>query len=128
MALSFNNIMIGTDNKKVLIDFYSEVLGKPMMEDDAYTGWLVGDGFISIGEHSEVHGQNKEPGRVIFFFQTEEVEDEFDRIKAIEGAKVIMEPSKPGGDDNFLLATLADPDGNYFQLATPWDDQSGDEK
>ncbi len=127
MALNFNSIMLGSDNKKELIDFYAEVLGKPTMEDQGYTGWLVGSGFISVGEHSEVHGQNKEPGRLIFFFETDEVEDEFDRIKAIEGAKVVMEPAKMG-DGDFWLATISDPDGNYFQLASPWDSGMGDDK
>jgi hypothetical protein len=39
---------------------------------------------------------------------------------AIGRATAIM----PGKDDNptMWLATLADPDGNYFQLATPWED------
>ena len=40
---------------------------------------------------------------------------EFDRIKAL-GAAVIQAPQDMGDG---VLATLADPDGNYFQLVTP---------
>lgn len=122
MALNFNSIMLGTDNKDKLVDFYKEVLGKPMMEDMGYVGWLVGSGFLSIGEHSEVHGSNKQPARVIWFFESADVKGEFDRIKAIEGAKVVAEPYKPDPKGDYWLATVADPDGNYFQLATPWDE------
>jgi len=35
------------------------------------------------------------------------------------GAKVIAEPYSMGNDPEFLLATLADPDGNYFQVVSP---------
>ena len=41
--------------------------------------------------------------------------EEFERIKAA-GATVIREPYEMGGG---WIATLADPDGNYFQLVTP---------
>ena len=47
------------------------------------------------------------------------LKEEFDRIKKL-GAEVISEPYKMG-EGNFWIATLADPDGNYFQLMTPWD-------
>jgi hypothetical protein len=32
---------------------------------------------------------------------------------------VIAEPYHMGDDQDFLIATLADPDGNYFQLVSP---------
>jgi predicted enzyme related to lactoylglutathione lyase len=41
------------------------------------------------------------------------------RIKQL-GAQVVAEPYQPdGAPDGMLLATFADPDGNYFQLGTP---------
>jgi predicted enzyme related to lactoylglutathione lyase len=47
------------------------------------------------------------------------VKSEFDRFVAA-GATVIQEPYGPGGDgEEGLIATLADPDGNYFQLMSP---------
>src|SRR5689334_3989753 len=119
MALNFNSIMLGTDNMDEMVAFYTELLGKPMMEDSGYVGWLAGSGFISVGKHSEVKGQAKEPARCIWFFETKDVDGEFNRIKGIEGVKVVAEPYSP--QEGFMLATLSDPDGNYFQLATPWD-------
>ena len=44
--------------------------------------------------------------------------EEFERIKAIDGAKVVKEPYEMQGS---WIATLSDPDGNYFQLMTPWE-------
>jgi predicted enzyme related to lactoylglutathione lyase len=52
---------------------------------------------------------------VMINFETPEVKEEFERIKVL-GGTVIKEPYDMGGG---LIATLADPDGNYFQLMNP---------
>jgi predicted enzyme related to lactoylglutathione lyase len=48
-------------------------------------------------------------------FETPQVKEEFERIRGA-GAAVIREPYDMGGG---WIATLADPDGNYFQLMSP---------
>ncbi len=83
---------------------------------------LQGGGIVTsgIGPHSEVKGPNPSPARIMIMLITDEVEKEFARIKDL-GAKVVAEPYHPGDDAKMMLATLADPDNNYFQLATPWE-------
>jgi predicted enzyme related to lactoylglutathione lyase len=44
------------------------------------------------------------------------VKEEFERIRSL-GAKVIKEPYE---FENMLISTLADPDGNYFQITSPF--------
>jgi len=111
--------MIGSGDVKALAEFYEKVFDKkPDMQDEKYYGWSVGSIFFSVGEHSEVKGKSKEPPRVMFNLETKEVKEEFERIKKI-GAEVIKEPYEMQGA---WIATLADPDGNYFQLMTPWED------
>lgn len=111
--------MIGTDHFKELSDFYQKIFQKdPVMNNDQMIGWVIGSGFFGIGPHSEVKGRAKEPQRVIFNFEVENVKGEFDRVKSL-GAEVIKEPTDMGGE--MFISTLADPDGNYFQLVTPWD-------
>ncbi len=103
---------------KVMAKFYEKVLGRPAdMSEGEWYGWQLGEMFLSVGEHSEMKGEAKDAGRVMWNFETDEVEEEFERIKGL-GAKVIKEPYEMGGG---LIATLADPDGNYFQLVTPWE-------
>jgi predicted enzyme related to lactoylglutathione lyase len=116
--LSFNNVMIGSEEPKALSDFYTKVLGKPGWEDSAYVGWQAGSGSLMIGAHSEVKGRNETPGRIILNFETPDVQGEFERIKG-SGAIVVREPYQPGGAPDMWLATFEDPDGNYFQLASP---------
>ncbi len=116
--LNFGTIMIGTENAKELASFYEKVFDKkPDMTDGDWAGWKMGKMFFTIGAHSEIHGKSKEPQRLILNFETSDVKKEFDRIKSI-GAQVIKEPYEMQG---MWLSTLADPDGNYFQLVTPWE-------
>jgi predicted enzyme related to lactoylglutathione lyase len=117
-VLNLNSVMIGTMQLQALAGFYEKVLGKPADMVDAengFYGWMVGATFMSVLEHSEMGGQSKEPGRVMINFETSQVKEEFERIKAL-GGEVVKAPYDMGGG---LIATLADPDGNYFQLITP---------
>jgi predicted enzyme related to lactoylglutathione lyase len=116
--LTLNTVMIGSDDPKSLSEFYTKVLGKPAWEDSAYVGWQAGSSWLMIGEHSEVKGRNEMPGRIILNFETPDVKGEFDRIKGL-GAAVQQEPYQPGGAEEMWIATFEDPDGNYFQLASP---------
>lgn len=117
--LNLSSIMIGTSQVDVMAKFYEAVLQKPCdMNDGGWHGWVIGKGFLGIGEHSEVSGTNKEPSRMMYNFETTEVKEEFERMKEIPGAKVVKEPYQMG---EAWIATLSDPDGNYFQLMTPWE-------
>lgn len=116
--LNLNSVMIGTKQLKTLAAFYEKVLGRPAdMTDDqnGFYGWQVGSVYFSLLDHSEMGGKTRDPGRVILNFETTQVKEEFERIKAL-GAEAIRAPDQMGGG---WIATLADPDGNYFQLVTP---------
>ncbi len=116
--LNLNSVMIGTRQPAVLAAFYEKVLGKPagmVDEENGFWGWEVGSAYLSVLDHSEMGGNTKDPGRIMFNFETSQVKEEFERIKAA-GATIIREPYEMGGG---WIATLADPDGNYFQLVTP---------
>ena len=110
--------MVGSMQPKVMAEFYQKVFAKPSdMSEGEWHGWQIGNTFFTVGEHSEMNGSAKDPGRVMFNFETKEVKEEFERIKAL-GATVIKEPYQM---ESAWIATLADPDGNYFQLMTPWE-------
>jgi predicted enzyme related to lactoylglutathione lyase len=116
--LNLNSVMIGTKQPVKLAAFYEKVLGKPadmVDQENGFWGWQAGSAFISVLDHSEMGGNAKDPGRVMFNFETQQVKQEFERIKA-HGATVIREPYEMGGG---WIATLADPEGNIFQLISP---------
>jgi predicted enzyme related to lactoylglutathione lyase len=122
--LNLNSIMLGSAKPEELAKFYEKVLEKkPDMAEGQWFGFSAGACFISIGFHDKVTGKSQNPERIIFNFATKEVEAEFKRIKAL-GATVITEPySMPEDQSGTKIATLADPDGNYFQIMTPWEPQ-----
>lgn len=116
--LNLTSVMLGTSDSKKLANFYGEILNKkPDWSEGEWFGWQMGNLHLTIGSHSEVMGKAKEPQRVILNFEVKDVKKEFDRIKQ-RGAKVIKEPYEVEG---MWIATLADPDGNYFQLMSPWE-------
>lgn len=117
-VLKFGSVMVGTLQHEALVTFYEKVFEKPADmadQENGFAGWQVEGGFFGVLKHSEMGGKTKDPGRIMLNFETTEVAKEFERLKSL-GAVVVREPYAIGEG---LLATLADPDGNYFQLVTP---------
>ena len=116
--LNFNNVMIGSAQPEVLGEFYAGVFDRPAdMKEEGWYGWQIGATWLSVGQHSSVKEQAKEPERVILNFETKDVKEQFERLRAA-GATVVKEPYEVQG---MWIATFADPDGNYFQLMSPWE-------
>jgi predicted enzyme related to lactoylglutathione lyase len=116
--LNLSTVMVGSEDPDALTAFYTKVLGEPAWRDSGFVGWQAGSAMLMIGAHSEVKGRNAMPGRIILNFETSDVQGEFERIKSL-GARVEAEPYNPGEEGEMLLATFEDPDGNFFQLASP---------
>ena len=116
--MNFNRILIGSDDPARRTAYYTRLFGEPGWDDGGYTGWLIGTGAITIGPHSEVKGSNREPGRLIWNIETRDVRGEFERLTAA-GATVVREPYTFDEQPDAWIATLSDPDGNYFQLVSP---------
>ena len=119
--MNFNSILIGSEDPNRLVDYCTKLFGTPTMAEGGYTGWQIGSGFFTVGPHSEVKGRNPQPGRFLWNIETPDVKGEFDRMKAA-GAIVVREPytfDEIPEAANAWIATLADPDDNYFQLMSP---------
>ena len=116
--MNFNSLLIGSSDAERLTAYYTGLLGEPSFTGGGYSGWTIGGGAVTVGPHSEVHGPNAEPGRLIWNIETTDVAGDFARLKAA-GAIVIREPYQFEAAAGAWIATLADPDDNYFQLVTP---------
>ena len=119
--MEFNSILIGSENAEGLAEYYTKLLGAPAFSDAGYTAWQLGSGWVTVGPHSEVKGSNTTPGRLIWNIESSDVQGDFERFKAA-GAIVVREPYDFDADGTMStasIATLADPDGNYFQLTSP---------
>jgi predicted enzyme related to lactoylglutathione lyase len=121
--LDFNSILVFSEDPKKLADFYMKVFQKdPDWSEGGYYGFMVGKGFITFGPHDKVHGKSANPERIMFNFETMDVKGEFERIKKL-GAGIVAEPYNPMDDAKMMIATFADPDNNYFQLMSPWENE-----
>lgn len=117
--MNLNSVLIGSEDPKRLTDYYTKLFGKPAMEDSGFASWTIGDGTISVGPHSEIKGRNTQPGRILLNIESTDVKGDFAKLKDA-GAKVVKEPYREDGwPADMWVATLADPDNNYFQLVSP---------
>lgn len=121
MISGLEAILIGTKDAKKLAQFYRETLGlKQTMEMEMGDKGEVGFSFdlggavgLYIMDHSKVNGKNELPDRIMFNLEVDDIEEEFARLKK-SGVKVIQGIYHI--QDYGQVATLADTDGNYFQL------------
>jgi predicted enzyme related to lactoylglutathione lyase len=116
--VNLNSILIGSEHPERLTDYYTKLFGKPGGADGGYTWWQIGTGGVTVGPHDQVKGKNAHPGRLIWNIESPDVKGDFERLKAA-GARVVREPYNPGEARDAWIATLADPDDNYFQLVSP---------
>jgi predicted enzyme related to lactoylglutathione lyase len=121
--MDFNSILIGSDDPARLITFYTKLFGEPRYKDESYSSWVIGSGAVTVGAHDQVHGPNQEPGRIIWNIESPDVKADFERFRDA-GATVVREPYSFDQFPDTWIATLADPDGNYFQLQTPFDPET----
>ena len=119
--MDFNSILIGSEDPARLIAYYTKLFGEPAFVYEAYAGWQVGSGVVTVGPHDQVKGKSVHPGRIIWNIEDADVQGQFDRLKAA-GAIVVAEPYAFGDEGPASIATFADPDDNYFQIQAPMPD------
>lgn len=120
--LNLTTIMINSEQPKVLADFYTEVLGEPQWSGGEFVGFRAGTGMLLIGPHSDIHGPNTAPGRLMPTFETDDVAAAFTKLTEAGGTAIAPPYHPDEAEEGGLLATVADPDGNYLQLASPMPD------
>ena len=116
--MNFSGILIGSEDPERLAAYYTKLLGASVWNQDGYTTWQIGTGGVTVGSHDQVQGPNTHPGRIIWNIETPDVRGEFARFKEA-GAMVIREPYSMDDEQEYWIATFADPDDNYFQLVSP---------
>jgi predicted enzyme related to lactoylglutathione lyase len=116
--MNFNGILIGSEDAPRLARYFTKLFGKPGWDEGGFVGWLIGSGGVTVGPHSEVHGKNTQPGRLIWNIESLDVKGDFAKLKKA-GATVVREPYGFDQAPNVWIATFSDPDGNYFQLVSP---------
>ena len=115
----FLGIGVWSENHQKLAEWYEEVLGFTVRErmnliNDTYVDFDFGPNYFFIGQHSQIHGKNKDPFRTMIGFNVDSVETLYQELKS-KKVKFIATPfeAPPGG---YWCMTIEDPDGNTLQF------------
>jgi predicted enzyme related to lactoylglutathione lyase len=122
MIRGLEGILLFSEKARKLADFYKDVVGLELadeivMGDNEEEGFIfkLGDSEtgLTIMDHSEVKGTNKDPKRWLFNLETDDIEKEVERLKKA-GAKIVQDIYHV--QDYGQIATIADSDNNWFQV------------
>jgi predicted enzyme related to lactoylglutathione lyase len=113
------SLHINSSRPEALGAFYKAVLGlEPAWEGEGVTGFMVGNFRLEIAGHDGVSGRNVMPERLFFDLMVEDARAEFERLVGL-GATAVQEPYDfVEGEMKLVIGTLADLDGNYFQVVS----------
>jgi predicted enzyme related to lactoylglutathione lyase len=111
MKGDFYFVALHSDDADRLEHFYGDVLGLPHNPRMGGNMLMAAQTPVHIDGHSDVHGQTKEPERVLLNFFVDDVGTEQKRLEAA-GVRFI----RSGANEPWPISTFVDPDGNYGQL------------
>lgn len=119
LVKNISAILIWSENFRALANWYKETFDLQVEEelnhpDDTGVGFMVGNVYLWIGQHSEVHGKNKDIHRHMFNFVVDSV-SEISEILEKKGVKFFAKPFKAPTMDKYF-ATFYDLDNNLVQL------------
>lgn len=119
--MELNGVQIGAADPQQLAEFYRAAFGEPKWEMPGdWFGWDIGTGHLFFGPHSEVSGTAAEPQRVMIALTASDVPAAYEKLLSA-GGREVAKPNQPDPDqEGFWLATVADPEGNFLQLSSPY--------
>lgn len=121
MIRGIESLGLFTQNAKQLAAFYRDKVGLKVKfegemgeNDEEIYEMNVGKGTtLFIMDHSKVKGKNKNPDRIIFNLEVDNIKKEVARLKKAK-VKLIQDIYHVEGYG--YIATFEDVDGNYFQF------------
>lgn len=121
LVKKISTILIWSEDFRQLSKWYQDILGFPVIEEIDHpqdTGILLDTGKGSpalwIGKHSEVHGKNQDPNRIMMNLSVDSVSETY-QLLVSKGVRFLGEPFKAPTFDSYF-ATFYDLDGNTLQL------------
>ncbi|HKZ05372.1 MAG TPA: VOC family protein [Methylomirabilota bacterium] len=105
---------IWSEDLNGLLPFYRDTLGLSVrIQNPGFVVFGQADtAAFALGTHSGVKGRNNDPARHMVGMLTDDVVNEWKRLKDA-GVSFVEDPTDYG---NLKIATLKDPEGNLIQL------------
>lgn len=116
MIIGLRMATIWSEDLNNLLPFYRDTLGlKVLIEADGFVAFGEMDKpNLALGTHSDLHGLTQEPARHMVALDTNDLDAEYERLKAA-GVEFIQAPTDSQGEGP-RIATMKDPEGNLVQL------------
>ena len=121
MFKKISTILIWSENYRALADWYKNTFDLKVVEELNHpkdTGVLFEFAdkttWLWVGQHSEVHGKNKDNCRIMINIDVDSVDKAFEHLKA-KGVRFLAEPFKAPTFDKYF-ATFYDLDDNLVQI------------
>ncbi len=116
MTLNLGSLLVGSSQADTMKTWYRRAFD---VEENAMGAFEFGGVQFFIESHSEVSGPAKEPARCIINLDVDDAGALNDHLRDLGAVFIRKLAQEPFG----LIATVADPDGNYVQIiewgATP---------
>lgn len=121
MIKGMESLTLFSESAKKLAAFYRDKVGLKVKfegamgenDEEIYELTLGKGPNLYIIDHSKVKGKNKNPDRIIFNLEVDNIKKEVARLKR---AKVKLVQDTYHVEGYGYIATFEDVDGNYFQL------------
>ncbi len=116
MLSHVDSTILFTENLPRMLEFYRDVLELPVLfQTGEYALLGLGSGsMIGLAASSQVHGQAREPQRMMINFFCQDVHTTAQELEQ-RGVRFVQAPYD---QDSSTVATFVDPDGNMLQLIT----------
>jgi predicted enzyme related to lactoylglutathione lyase len=121
---NISTILIWSEDFRKLSDWYLDTFGLKVIEELNHpqdTGVLMefpkGGPRIWVGQHSEIHGANKDPLRIMFNITVPSVDKAYEYLIS-KHIPIIAKPFKAPTFDKWFV-TFSDPDSNTIQIIGP---------
>jgi EmrB/QacA subfamily drug resistance transporter len=110
----FDGLVISTERPEELRAWYAEAFGGEMDHDGTPARPLAfGSVQLIFLPHSDVAGPAREPKQILINFRVDDAREHAARLERLGATWIRPVEPEPFG----LLGTVADPDGNYVQIA-----------
>ena len=120
MIKGLDGVIINSENAKKLAEFYEKVVGLELENEyemgdkgESYFAFNVKPIGFGIADHSGVKGKTNEGKRILLNFEVDNIDEESKRLM---NASVKVVQGKYHVEGYGWVATMEDPDGNYFQI------------
>ena len=112
--MELTGVLISTsmEHFAAMRDFYVSTLGlEPRSDRDGFVNFDFGHSRLTIAVHEAVNGAAPDPARVMVNFATTDI---YESVSRCDPTRIVRQPEREkwGG----MVATVADPDGNYVQF------------